>query len=95
MNYYTTIEREKVEYDIRVNYKYYPARRGMFDYLNGRKNCGAQLTPDEPSQIEILSCLNTLTKSEIELTNREEESIIEQILEEKENEGGDDETDDF
>lgn len=93
--YYTTIKHGKTEFDIRVNYEYSPGSRGMFDYLNGRKNCGAQLTPDEPAQVEILSCFDTLTKSEIELTNREEESIIEQILEEKENECGDSETDDY
>ena len=85
-DFYTVIERDNKEIDLRVNYEYYPAHRATYDSLMGKRNAGPMLTPPEPAEIEILNCFDTLTKSEIELTNQEEESIVEKILEEKENE---------
>lgn len=64
---------------IDVEYTYHPAHRGKRDSLMGKRGAGPQLEPDEPAHIEIEIAIDRETGNDIDLTEREEERIIEEI----------------
>lgn len=90
MTHTTTIERERwvnendvVDViEVAVEYTAYPAYRGKRDSLCGKRNAGPQLEPDEPAHVEIAFVTNLATGEEVELTNAEQERIVDRIEDE-------------
>lgn len=69
------------QYD--VDYKYWPATRGLRDSLNGVMGAGPPLEPDEPAEIEIVDV--TLNGAPVEYDEMLWEKIESEILDELDN----------
>lgn len=88
-----TITREQngneVEVEVEVAYSFTSACRGRRDSLGGRANAGPPLEPDSPAEVEVLSVREVATGAEVELSDSEEEAVIEAIWEDVANRADD------
>jgi len=67
---------------IDVDYKFYKGCRGARDSFMGKRGAGAQLEPDEPESVEVMSI--TMFGKEIEVSEKSIMEIEEAIMRELE-----------
>jgi hypothetical protein len=69
------------EIDVDVYYTFYMGCRGARDSLGGVRGAGPPLEPDDEPEIEINKIINTKTKEEVELTDRDTDLLLEKCWE--------------
>lgn len=82
MYFKTYIYREDEGIEVKVDYKYYKAHKGLRDSICGGHENGPALEPDEPESVDIEGVTNRNTGEEIELTEDEQDKIVGEILDE-------------
>lgn len=70
---------EDGEVELELDCNYYPGCRGARDSCGGIRGAGPPLEPDDPPEIEILEAINVATGKKIDLTDDEEERVLEKL----------------